>query len=195
MSFEIQEVELANNLHLSMTEEESYQSIKEILIWGEPPTTRMKKHTQRLIDKRPIVIITISLENIKIPKSLTKVLKGKNNDFWRKITMIKFKVIYNTNTFKKIILELLQKIKRNELQVCNIRTILIIKTNAKEEISRNKVWVVVQSYTMREKVDYDLTFTLMAYILSIHLLIAKICHNKWKIYQVDCLNAYLNGFS
>jgi hypothetical protein len=74
-------VELANNSHSSMTEEESHQSIKEILIRREPPTMQMKKHTQRLVNERPIVIVTISPENIEIPKLLTKALKRKNNDF------------------------------------------------------------------------------------------------------------------
>jgi hypothetical protein len=81
------------------------------------------------------------------------------------------------------------------LQVYGTQTILIVKTNAKKEISRSKVQVVVQGYTMRERVDYDLTFALMAHILSIHLLIAIACHNRWKVYQANCLNAYLNGFS
>jgi DNA primase catalytic subunit len=132
-------VELADNSHSSMIEEESHQSIKEISIRGEPSTTRMRKHTQRLVDEKPIAMVTISLENIEIPKSLIKALKRKNNDFWREAAVVEFRAIHNTNTFKKITLELLQKIKRNELQVHGTRAILTVKTNVKEEISRSKV--------------------------------------------------------
>jgi hypothetical protein len=48
---------------------------------------------------------------------------------------------------------------------------------------------------MRERVDYDLTFALVAHMSSIRLLIAFACHNRWKVYQTDYPNAYLNGFS
>jgi hypothetical protein len=114
---------------------------------------------------------------------LTKILKGKNNNFWKKVVIVKFKAIYNTNTFKKkITLKLLQKIKRNKLQVHGIQTIITIKTNIKREISHGKVRVVVQSNTMREGVDYDLTFTPMAHMSFIRLLIVITCHNRWKVY-------------
>jgi hypothetical protein len=84
-------------------------------------------------------MITISLKNIKISKSLIEALKRKTNDFWRETIVVKFKAIHNTNTFKKIILELLQKIKRNELQVYDTQIILIVKTNAKKKILHSKV--------------------------------------------------------
>jgi hypothetical protein len=74
-------MELADNSHLSMIEKKSYQSIKEISIQREPLTTQMRKHTQRFVDERSIVMMTIFPENIEIPKSLTKALKEKNNDF------------------------------------------------------------------------------------------------------------------
>jgi hypothetical protein len=48
---------------------------------------------------------------------------------------------------------------------------------------------------MREGVDYDSTFALVAHMSSIRLLIAIVFHNRWKVYQTNCLNAYLNGFS
>jgi hypothetical protein len=56
--------------------------------------------------------MAISLENIEIPKLLTEVLKGKNNNSWRKVAAVEFRAIYNTNTFKKVISELLQRLRR-----------------------------------------------------------------------------------
>jgi hypothetical protein len=67
----------------------------------------MRKHTQRLVDERPITMMTISPKNIEIPKSLTEALKRKNNDFWREAAVVEFRAIHNTNTFKKITSELL----------------------------------------------------------------------------------------
>jgi hypothetical protein len=102
VSFKTQEVELADNLYSSMTEEENHQSIKEILIRGEPPTTRMRKHTQRLVDERPIAIMTIFLENIEILKLLTKALKGKNNDFWREAAVVEFRAFTTQIHLRKL---------------------------------------------------------------------------------------------
>jgi hypothetical protein len=57
-------------------------------------------------------MIAISSENIEIPKLLTEALKGKNNNSWRETAVVEFKAIYNTNAFKKVISELLQRLRR-----------------------------------------------------------------------------------
>jgi hypothetical protein len=57
-------------------------------------------------------MVAISPENIEIPKLLTEALKRKNNNSWREATMVEFRVIHNTNAFKKVILELLQRLRR-----------------------------------------------------------------------------------
>jgi hypothetical protein len=54
----------------------------------------------------------ISPKNIEIPKLLTEALKGKNNNSWREAAMVEFRVIHNTNAFKKVISELLQRLRR-----------------------------------------------------------------------------------
>jgi hypothetical protein len=64
------------------------------------------------------------------------------------------------------------------LQVHSTQAILIVKTKVKEEILHSKVRVVVQGKAMREKIDYDSTFALVAYMSSIRLLIIKTCHIK-----------------
>ena len=45
-----------------------------------------------------------------------------------------------------------------------------------------------------ERVNYDETFTLIACMESIRILMALACHLKFKPYQMDVKTAFLNGF-
>ena len=45
-----------------------------------------------------------------------------------------------------------------------------------------------------EEVDYDVTFSLVAHMESIIILLALACHLKFKLYQIDLKTAFLNGF-
>ena len=45
-----------------------------------------------------------------------------------------------------------------------------------------------------EGVDYDETFALVARMESIRVLLALMCHLKFKLYQMDVKTALLNGF-
>ena len=45
-----------------------------------------------------------------------------------------------------------------------------------------------------EGVDYDVTFSSVAHMESIIILLALACHLKFKLYQIDLKTAFLNGF-
>ena len=45
-----------------------------------------------------------------------------------------------------------------------------------------------------EGVDYDETFTPLAHMESIRILLALACHLKSKLYQMDVKTTFLNGF-
>ena len=45
-----------------------------------------------------------------------------------------------------------------------------------------------------EGVDYDETFALVARMESIRVLLALVCHLKFKLYQIDVKTAFLNEF-
>ena len=59
---------------------------------------------------------------------------------------------------------------------------------------RNKAFIVAQGYSKMEGVDYDKTFTPVAHMESIRILLALACHLKFKLYQMDVKTAFLNGF-
>ena len=58
---------------------------------------------------------------------------------------------------------------------------------------RNKARLVVQGYSQMEGVNYDETFTLVAHMESIKILLALACQLKFKFYQMDVKIAFLNG--
>ena len=53
---------------------------------------------------------------------------------------------------------------------------------------------MAQGYTHVEGVDFDETFSPIARIKSVRVLLALACHLKFKLYQMDVKSAFLNGF-
>ena len=67
------------------------------------------------------------------------------------------------------------------------------KTDEKDNVIRNKAWLVAQGYSQMEGVDYDEIFAPIARMESIRILLALACQLKFKFYQMDVKAAFLNG--
>ncbi|GJY28544.1 retrovirus-related pol polyprotein from transposon TNT 1-94 [Tanacetum coccineum] len=61
-------------------------------------------------------------------------------------------------------------------------------------VSRNKARLVAQGYNQQEGRDYDETYTTVARLESIRILLVIACANDIKLYQSDVKSAFLNGF-
>jgi len=61
-------------------------------------------------------------------------------------------------------------------------------------VTKKKTRLVVQGYTKVEGVDFDETFTHVARLESIRLLLGVSCILKFKLFQMDVKNAFLNGY-
>ena len=59
---------------------------------------------------------------------------------------------------------------------------------------RNKAHLVAQGYSQMEGVNYDKTFSPVDHMESIGILLALLCHLKFKLYKMDVKTAFLNGF-
>ncbi|KAG9451352.1 hypothetical protein H6P81_011317 [Aristolochia fimbriata] len=68
------------------------------------------------------------------------------------------------------------------------------KTDAAGKIIRNKARLVAQGYTQVEGVDFEETFTPVARLGAIRLMISIACQLKIKLYQMDIKSAFLNGY-
>jgi hypothetical protein len=60
-------------------------------------------------------------------------------------------------------------------------------------VIQNKARLVAQGYTQIEGVDFDETFSPVARLESIRILISISCHLGFKLYQMDVKSAFLNG--
>ena len=67
------------------------------------------------------------------------------------------------------------------------------KTDEEGNVIRNEAWLVAQGYSQMEGVDCDETFTPIARMESIRILLALACQLKFKLYQIDVKTAFLNG--
>jgi hypothetical protein len=59
-------------------------------------------------------------------------------------------------------------------------------------VVRNKARLVAQGYTQTEGIDFDETFTPIARLESIRILLSIACHLGLKLYQMDAKSAFLN---
>ena len=60
-------------------------------------------------------------------------------------------------------------------------------------VTQNKTRLVVQDYNQEEGIDYKETFTPVARIEAIHILVAFAAHIEIRVYQMDVKSAFLNG--
>ncbi|GJT19020.1 copia protein [Tanacetum coccineum] len=61
-------------------------------------------------------------------------------------------------------------------------------------VSRNKARLVAQRYNQQEGIDFDETYTPVARLESIRILLAYACAHDFKLFQMDVKSAFLNGF-
>lgn len=61
-------------------------------------------------------------------------------------------------------------------------------------VVRNKARLVAQAYNQEEGIDFDETFSLVARLESIRMLLAFACHKDFILYQMDIKSAFLNGY-
>nr|GEW87408.1 copia protein [Tanacetum cinerariifolium] len=61
-------------------------------------------------------------------------------------------------------------------------------------VSRNKARLVAQGYNQQEGIDYDETYSPVARLESIRILLAYACALDFKLFQMDVKSAFLNGF-
>ena len=56
-----------------------------------------------------------------------------------------------------------------------------------------KARLVAKGYTQKEGIDYEKTFSLVAMLKSIRILLAIACHYDYEIWQMDVKTTFLNG--
>nr|GEX10472.1 putative retrotransposon Ty1-copia subclass protein [Tanacetum cinerariifolium] len=68
------------------------------------------------------------------------------------------------------------------------------KTDMDEAVHTYKARLVAKGYTKTPGIDYEETFSLIAYIRAIRILIAIIAFYDYEIWKMDVKTAFLNGY-
>jgi len=61
-------------------------------------------------------------------------------------------------------------------------------------VIRNKARLVAKGYNQEEGINFDETFTPVARLEAIHILLACVSYMNMKLYQMDVKSAFLNEY-
>jgi hypothetical protein len=84
-------------------------------------------------------------------------------------------------------------IERPKQNVVGIKWVFHNKQNEHGVVTRNKARLIAKGYSQVKGLDFDKTFTLVARLESIRMLLAYTIHHGFKLYQMDVKSAFLNG--
>jgi hypothetical protein len=112
--------------------------------------------------------------------------EANNDEFWNKAMDEELDQIEKNDTW-----ELVPRPKIKN--VFNTKWIFKNKLNEDGHVTRNKARLVCKGYAQIERIDFGDTFTLVARMEAIHLLLAYACSKIFKVYQLDVKSSFLNG--
>jgi len=82
----------------------------------------------------------------------------------------------------------------NGINVIGIKSIYKNKSDENGTVTKNKARFVAHGYTQVEGLDFNETFSHVARLESIRLLLGVACILKFKLFQMDVNSAFLNGY-
>src|SRR6266498_2283622 len=84
-------------------------------------------------------------------------------------------------------------VERPKQSVIGTKWVFRNKQDENGVVTRNKARLVAQGFTQIESLDFGETYTPVARLESIRILIAFATHHNFKLYQMDVKSAFLNG--
>ena len=81
----------------------------------------------------------------------------------------------------------------NHKKVIGLKWVYRVKLNADGSMNKLKARIVVKGYKQQYGIDFSETFTPVAKLDIIRLLLTLAAQKGWKIYQLDVKSVFLNG--
>lgn len=79
-------------------------------------------------------------------------------------------------------------------QTIETKWVFTNKLDDKVKVIGNKARLVAKRYSQEERNDYDETYTSVARLETIKLLLTYTCHFDFKLFRINVKSAYLNGY-
>ncbi|GJW37183.1 retrovirus-related pol polyprotein from transposon TNT 1-94 [Tanacetum coccineum] len=126
----------------------------------------------------------INIKESKKPKNINEAL---GNESW---------VVAMQEELNQFIASYVWELVSNPKNMTIIGTKWVYRNKLDENgvVSRNKARLVAQGYNQQEGIDYDETYTPVARLESIRILLAYAWAQDFKLFQMDAKSAFLNGF-
>ena len=120
------------------------------------------------------------------PKTFTEALNGQHKNDWTSAMDLEWSQLHENDTFEVVDAS-------KDVKPIKCKWVYKTKLNADGTIERRKARLVAKGFSQREGVDFFETFAPVARLESIRIVLATALKRKYKVYQADVKNAYLNG--
>jgi hypothetical protein len=87
--------------------------------------------------------------------------------------------------------DLVPLLKGRKLVIC--KWVYRTKYASDGSVERHKAWLVSKGFSQVEGIDYNETFSHVAKMNSIHLVLALATSHKWEVHQMDVKSSFLHG--
>nr|KAJ0196275.1 hypothetical protein LSAT_V11C700361250 [Lactuca sativa] len=117
------------------------------------------------------------------PKNYNEAFSDPN---WIKAMNDEMEALHRNNTWE------ITDLRKNRKPI-GCKWVYKIKHKSNGEIERYKARLVVKGYNQREGIDFQETFSPVAKIVTVRIVISLSVHHSWPLYQLDINNVFLNG--
>ncbi|KAL4030974.1 hypothetical protein IC575_009229 [Cucumis melo] len=128
-------------------------------------------------------VFTTSLDSTIIPKNIYTTLDCPE---WKNVVMEEMKTLENNRTW-----EICALLKRHKTVGC--KWMFSLKYKAYGTLDRHKARLVANGFTQTYGIDYSETFSTVAKLNTVRVLLSVALNKYWLLYQLDVKNAFLNG--
>jgi Reverse transcriptase (RNA-dependent DNA polymerase) len=131
----------------------------------------------------PLKNFANQISSVTVPEKLEEALKDHN---WVKAMKLEMEALEKNDTWKLVTLPEGKK-------TVGCKWVYTIKYNTKGKIERYKARLVAKGYTQTYGVDFQETFSPVAKLNSVRVLLSLAANLDWPLHQFDVKNAFLHG--